>query len=496
MRVAAFNFDLFTDVVKTLNSTAQLEISLWYSNTPIVTDTIKFDDILNHIFKNTKTLIDPETYIDNKDELENFRHICERHYTYSFNAKHLNYKEIFIIGVNYFIHTFKKNKIEYYINSSYPHEIVDYLAYVASRRLNLGIKFLVDNFYSEPPTFQVLGSLEEYSKLKEKNIRTLSEKFRLDDTFAIQLQKEFGLSKKKLLAHANNYNLTRYRHLHEMGFLRSLLFAIKLYNFLGAYNTYKKLAASHHKFDRFVLCALHHQPEGVLTSLSTSVGNDQLMFLVNLRRRVPSDVPILVKENPVYSVFDRSSLFYKIIASLENTYLVDQDTDVKQLIPKAIAVASVCGNIGLEALIHRVPAIYEGYPMYRDFKGAIHISEMTSFEKVVKEQIDLDEVLLFWIQLNKQSYRGCNTKYRIDNLTDAEQKENMSNILFALLTELNLPHTHLDNLRNVPLPAFQVDYSVVREKEKIRWPDLFLIICKVFKGQFTRLKRLIRFVTR
>lgn len=492
MKLAVFNYDIFPEVIYTLNDYCDIEIAIWLGNYDRSLLYPHFNDILFEIgqaqiqydfYKNQSLLI---------DECKRFKFICERHFTYDFDEKYRRHEELFYHGISYFIKLFKEFEIDCYLNSTYPHEIVDFLAYVACKILNIKIIIFAENFYSAPPTFQVIHCLENYSQLTTK--RNSNKKSDIESQITIDyLDTNFGLKGHKIKSHAKSYNVSRYEHLHMSTITKSFRYSSYLFKHLGSERFLNSLVVDHKKFDKFVLCALHHQPEGVLTSLSKHDGNNQIEFVLKLRSIVPKYLPIIVKENPVNSVFYRDKQFYQFINKLENTYLVDKTIDVKELLPRAVAVASICGNIGLEALLHEKPVIYSGFPMYRDFNGAFDLSNLKKFDVVTREKVSRQSVFTDWKKLNLQSFRGCNTSLGVSNLQNGEMKENIENLLLALTLSLSLPPvkslvTHSRNIH-----VFKTELHNKRMKEKFNKSDFFIILWMFCVGQLKRFRFRSRF---
>ncbi|MDA7512460.1 hypothetical protein N8628_04250 [Verrucomicrobia bacterium] len=111
----------------------------------------------------------------------------------------------------------------------------------------------------------------------------------------------------------------------------------------------------------YALFFLHYQPER--TTLPEGFGYAQQYRAIKLLRQcLPQHIKIYVKEHP--STYkdrcdfrERSPAYYKSIASIENTELLNIDTDTYKLIDNAFCVATIKGLVAAEAYIRNTPAI-------------------------------------------------------------------------------------------------------------------------------------------
>jgi hypothetical protein len=124
---------------------------------------------------------------------------------------------------------------------------------------------------------------------------------------------------------------------------------------------------------------MHYQPEES-TIPRGGIFAQQLNALLRLRSLLPGDVGILVKENKatfraplVLAMSARNEEFYRAIASLPETLLVPLEYDTFDLIDRSLAVATITGSVGLEALCRGRKVITFGEANYRGFRGVTHI---------------------------------------------------------------------------------------------------------------------------
>ena len=164
--------------------------------------------------------------------------------------------------------------------------------------------------------------------------------------------------------------------------------------------------------NEYVYFPLHFQPERSSDPEGLHFSN-QLTAINLLRNSLPQNVFIYIKEHP--RQFDnanfpdlrknlyRDKAFYKKIANLANTELIDIDKDSNMLIEKSKAVITLTGSSGWQAIKKLKPAFIFGYPWYSCFKGCFHIKAesdiKTAFSKINESQNlftdkDLDKYVL------------------------------------------------------------------------------------------------------
>ena len=146
--------------------------------------------------------------------------------------------------------------------------------------------------------------------------------------------------------------------------------------------------------NRYVAFLMHYQPEES-TIPRGGIFAQQLNALTLLRSLLPGDISILVKENRAtfrapltLAMGVRNVDFYQALRSLPSTHLVPLDRDTFELIDNSLAVATITGTVGLEALCRGRKVIVFGDANYNGFSGVCDVNAF-DFSKV--ELVDFIE---------------------------------------------------------------------------------------------------------
>ena len=145
---------------------------------------------------------------------------------------------------------------------------------------------------------------------------------------------------------------------------------------------YGKLIKEPDLTNEYIYFPLHFQPERSTDPEGLHFSN-QLTTIHFLRDTIPSNIFLYIKEHP--RQFDninfpdlrknlyRNENFYKKISSLENTELISINKHSDIMIEKSIAVVTLTGSSGWQAIKKLKPTLIFGYPWYANFKGCFHI---------------------------------------------------------------------------------------------------------------------------
>lgn len=153
-------------------------------------------------------------------------------------------------------------------------------------------------------------------------------------------------------------------------------------------NYYESLVEKPDYSEKFVLYCLHYQPEAT----SNPTGNifvDQRLCVDMLLKNLPLDTKVYVKEHPHQFLphreghTSRIKEFYddmkknpriKLISIYENTF---------NLMDHCLAIGTICGTVGWEAIVRKTPVILFGFHWYENFdKGVLRITDEKSAHSI------------------------------------------------------------------------------------------------------------------
>ncbi|MSR86550.1 hypothetical protein EXS70_00015 [Candidatus Peribacteria bacterium] len=122
----------------------------------------------------------------------------------------------------------------------------------------------------------------------------------------------------------------------------------------------------------YVYVPFHMQPE-VTTCPLGGVFVDQELMVQMLASFLPPGIRLYVKEHPHQGEQMRSRQFYESLVRISSVTLVPRDLSTVDLEKHAVAVATVTGTAGLEALFHCIPVLMFGHCYYQYASGVYRI---------------------------------------------------------------------------------------------------------------------------
>ena len=138
---------------------------------------------------------------------------------------------------------------------------------------------------------------------------------------------------------------------------------------------------------KYVFVALHYQPECTTSPLGGVYVNQELMVHM-LHHTLPDDVLIYVKEHPLPSYTMRSFSFYKSLTTSPRVVLIRTDANSQELMEHSLAVATVTGTVGWEAIAKQKPILMFGHEYYQFAPGVFQIDSIESCKQALHKIID------------------------------------------------------------------------------------------------------------
>lgn len=143
------------------------------------------------------------------------------------------------------------------------------------------------------------------------------------------------------------------------------------------YFNYKKAQKFYVKPDydrKFVYYPLHYQPEAT-TCVCAQKYENQLFYIDSWAKSLPADTLLYVKEH--YALLgNRDPQFYVELQKYPNVVLVDPWEGSRKLIEKSVAVTTLAGTAGFEAMLLRKPVFLGGNIVFDNAPGIIKITDM------------------------------------------------------------------------------------------------------------------------
>ncbi len=188
---------------------------------------------------------------------------------------------------------------------------------------------------------------------------------------------------------------------------------------------------------KFVYFALHMQPEAT-TSPMGGVFVDQYYVILMIARGLPNDIKVIVKEHPHQEMWQRTPDFYNILRAEPKVEFVSLKQNSFELIKQSIAVATITGTVGWEALFLKKPVILFGHIFYKHLPGVINVNDAESLADAISQiqcgdfkLCELSNIRKLLHYINEIAYHGAvdNDYFEISHLTPEENKNSVKQAL-------------------------------------------------------------------
>jgi hypothetical protein len=209
-----------------------------------------------------------------------------------------------------------------------------------------------------------------------------------------------------------------------------------LFDRLAMLRLEKTLATDYDSSVRYIYFPLHYQPE-MSPDVIGGVYADQLLALEELRRKLPDDIRIYVKENPKQSIYAREPSFFKRLAALPGTVYLAGSASTFDLTKNALAVATIAGTAGWEALQMGKPVICFGAVWYRSLPGVLNWPDDYAFEKLENFCFDKQRLQQALSEMSRHFYTGITViKGYSEQVADFDPVTNGDNIVRGVISFL------------------------------------------------------------
>lgn len=146
---------------------------------------------------------------------------------------------------------------------------------------------------------------------------------------------------------------------------------------LKFYLRYQRCKRYYHKADyskKFVYFPLHYEPEAS-TLVCALKYEKQIMYIDSWAKSLPADTMLYVKEH--YAVLGhREMTLYKELKKYPNVVMIDPWESSRKLIENAVAVTTLTGTAGWEAMLLQKPVFLGGNVYFDNAPGIIKIDDI------------------------------------------------------------------------------------------------------------------------
>ena len=210
----------------------------------------------------------------------------------------------------------------------------------------------------------------------------------------------------------------KYSYMYYKGYsriLNSLIFYVR-------YQVSKKNYKNPDLTKKYVYYPLHYQPEAS-TIVCAQKYEKQLFYIDSWAKSLPADTMLYVKEH--YAVLGHRELsFYRELRKYPNVVLIDPLVDTFSLIKNSVAVTTLTGTAGWEAMLLRKPVFLGGRIFYEDAPGVIRVDDiygnylslLNSWKQPSRE--DVIEYLAHYLSTLRKGwvYAASSSVYEGDNM--------------------------------------------------------------------------------
>ncbi|MBI5456421.1 hypothetical protein HY969_01645 [Candidatus Kaiserbacteria bacterium] len=199
-------------------------------------------------------------------------------------------------------------------------------------------------------------------------------------------------------ARAAGFTLARIRFFAALRALRNGTLLPLVWNFVSR-SVVKDLRSEYRDVVRpadltkpFVFFALNFQPERS-SSPQGGVFHDQILAAETLAAALPEGWELYIKEHPSQWLLRTKTRYssaryrgyYRRLAAIPRVRLVPTNMPVRQLVEASLAVATITGSVGVEAVVRGKHALIFGAVWYRDCPGVVRVQSVEDCERIFEE---------------------------------------------------------------------------------------------------------------
>ena len=254
----------------------------------------------------------------------------------------------------------------------------------------------------------------------------------------LELLKEAWFQFRKTFNH-NYYNINPYGH----GiFIRSKIKRLRRKNLLKEHDKNVDILNLNKKYVYF---GMHFEPERT-TNPDGGEFHDQILAIIALRKILPNDINIIVKEHPSqFYMYDRGSrgrspLFYDLVKNISGIQLASYKEDSFGLIQGSQFTSTISGTLALETAVLGKKSLIFGDSWFEGCPNVISWNKGITFDYISEQKTYSDEDILDFLLNQKQlktvigcQNNSCQTTYKKKYLSNYQfSKEELSGVIHLL----------------------------------------------------------------
>lgn len=326
-------------------------------------------------------------------------------------SRGLDVHELLNIAKNYFryfVWLLSFKKIDVVLFSVMPIIGLDYVCYLAARRLNVETVMCYQSLF--PNRFFFARELEDFGIFSGVSSEILGAPPAIDWGYKKDL---FYMKGQVIKSRRINPSYRLLKDFLRYGIRKSK----KPMRFSGAFENYTQAKEFDENYKRyakkqtdldltvdFVYFPLHLQPELTTTGMGGAF-SDQLDAIEVLSEMMPPGWKVYVKENPKQGFEQRGAEFFNRIRSLANVEYLSKEVNTYALMEHSRFVATITGTAGWEAITGGKPALVFGLAWYAQMPGVVRYEKGLSVNAILSQPCDQD--------LQKACYSGIYQKTRL-----------------------------------------------------------------------------------
>ncbi len=419
MNILFFQYDnFFINVINNLKKDSKLKIDDFAD---LVVEPSDIDRLKNNFLKKSKKFknLNSWSQIDKffqKNFIEfldiyNEHCIMNPHVSKKWGNKidYYQQKNLFMYLSKIIHNKMRSNKYDLVIFGRYPHNGIDFILYKYCEFYK--IKKIFFHQSHVPNKFVYSDTLENYGKLNLKlskaktinsNNNIISDKkpFWMNSFFFIKIRLQ------RLKKHSLKYILQKILFSFiDLISLENILIRYKVLKNNYLYNLNKKKFSKFvsHK-SKYVLFLLHFQPEGT-SSFFGKIFIDQLLAIEKLKKLIPKNWNIVVKEHPRQHFLLRDIFFFKRLNTIENAIYIEKG-DTKELIKNCQFVSTITGTGSIEAIHQNKKVLLFGRAWFSECPGVFNYNQSFNFKKFINYKINKLNIKKFENKFLQNSFNG------------------------------------------------------------------------------------------